>query len=196
MLESLWPALTLFCLRAVDVSLGTLRLILTVQGRRLVSSLIGFVEVSLFVTAVATVVQGSLDIYRVLAYGAGFAAGTYLGVTIDRKLGLGEVAIRVISCSSDRLTTALVAEGLGVTVVRGRGGRGSEVGIVFSVCRRKQLPTVFEVVRSVDSTATVTVEEVRQRLHGYFAPKRPGFAPIGPVRPLAWTLPRRASRTL
>jgi uncharacterized protein YebE (UPF0316 family) len=181
MLDSLWPAAVIFCLRCVDVSLGTLRLIFTVQGRRLASSLVGFVEVSLFIAAVATAVHGPLDVVRVVAYGAGFATGTFLGVTIDRKLALGDVVVRAISRSYDTITQSLTHAGFGLTTVQGRGGRGSDVGIVFSVCRRRSLAQALKLIRDADSGATVTVEQVRQRIHGYFAPKRPGLAPLGPI---------------
>ena len=59
MLESLWPAVLIFCLRCIDVSLGTMRMILTIQGRRTTSALLGFIEVSVFITAVASVAQGA-----------------------------------------------------------------------------------------------------------------------------------------
>ena len=74
MFESLWPAALIFCLRCIDVSLGTMRMILTIQGRRTVATMIGFVEVTVFITAVASVVRGPLDPLRVIAYGSGFAS--------------------------------------------------------------------------------------------------------------------------
>lgn len=173
MLASLLAALVIFCLRCVDVSLGTLRLILTVQGRRTLAAVIGFVEVSVFITAVATVVRGPLDPFRILGYGAGFAAGTYLGLTLDRRLRLGDVVVRVISRTHHEMVEELTGAGFGVTWVEARGGRGSEVGIVFSVAHRKRLPELLERVHSVDANAIASVQEVRQQFHGYFAPKRP-----------------------
>ena len=173
MLDSLYAAILIFGLRCVDVSLGTVRVILTIQGRRTIAALIGFVEVSIFVTAVATVVSGPLDVFRVLGYGLGFAAGTYLGMTIDRRLALGDVVLRAITTSFEALTSALTDAGFGVTLVQGRGGRGSAVGVIFSVCHRRQLPEMVRLVCQVDPNATITVEEVRQRLHGHFPPKRP-----------------------
>lgn len=173
MFETLWPALLIFCLRCIDVSLGTMRMILTIQGKRSLSALIGFVEVTVFITAVASVVSGPLDPLRVLAYGGGFAAGTYLGMTLDRRLGLGDVVVRVISKSHKQLVAALSAVGFGLTLVDGRGGRGSEVGVVFSVCHRKRLSEMLEIVRQVDRSAIVTVQEVREQVHGFFSRKRP-----------------------
>ncbi len=173
MVDSVVAGLLIFCLRCVDVSLGTLRLVLTIQGRRNLAALIGFVEVSVFITAVAGVVQGPLDPFRVLGYGGGFAMGTFLGLTMERRLALGSVIVRVITRHHGQLVKALVASGFGVTVVEGRGGRGTAVGIVFSVVRRRRLEEYLGVVQVIDRDSTVSIEEVRQQHHGYFAPKRP-----------------------
>ena len=181
MLEAIAPAVVIFLLRCVDVSLGTLRLILTVQGRRTVSAVIGLVEVSVFITAVAKVVAGPLDPWRVIGYGGGFAAGTFIGMTIDRRLALGDVIVRAITRSFEPIMVALTSSGFGVTVVEGRGGRGSDVGIVFSVAHRRRLGELLAVIRGVDAGAIVTVQEVRTQLLGYFSPKRPALTVRGPL---------------
>lgn len=173
MFETLWPAVLIFCLRTIDVSLGTMRMILTIQGKRTWSTILGFIEVSVFITAVASVVQGPLDPLRVLAYGGGFAAGTFLGMTLDRRLGIGDVVVRIISKSHKQMVPALTAVGFGLTLVDGRGGRGSEVGVVFSVCHRKRLQELLGIIRQVDRSAIVTVQEVREQVHGFFSQKRP-----------------------
>ena len=178
MVESLGPALLIFCLRCIDVSLGTMRMILTIQGRRSWSAILGFIEVSVFITAVASVVSGPLDPLRIVAYGGGFAAGTYLGMTLDRWLGLGDAVVRVITKSHRQLVAALTAAGFGLTVVDGRGGRGSEVGVVFSVCRRNRIQELVGIINRIDRSAIVTVQEVRAQVHGFFARKRPAPPPI------------------
>ena len=150
-----------------------MRMILTIQGKRTWSTILGFIEVSVFITAVASVVQGPLDPLRVLAYGGGFAAGTFLGMTLDRRLGIGDVVVRIISKSHKQMVPALTAVGFGLTLVDGRGGRGSEVGVVFSVCHRKRLQELLGIIRQVDRSAIVTVQEVREQVHGFFSRKRP-----------------------
>jgi uncharacterized protein YebE (UPF0316 family) len=181
MLETFGPVLLIFVMRCIDVSLGTLRMILTIQGRRSLSSLIGFVEVSIFITAVASVVAGPLSPLRILAYGGGFAAGTFLGVTIDRKLALGDVIIRVISKQHGPMMKALTAVGFGVTLLEGRGGRGSEVGVVFSVCHRRRMPEALHILRQIDRSAIVTVQDLRTQYLGYFTPKRPALSAARPL---------------
>jgi len=181
MIESLAAAVIIFTLRCIDVSLGTIRLILTVQGRRTLSSLIGFVEVTIFISAVASVVNGPLDPVRIVAYGAGFAAGTFVGVTLDRKLALGDVMVRAITPAFDELVTALTDVGFGVTLVEARGGRGSRVGVVFSVTHRRRMAEMMALIEQIDEDAIISVQEVRQQFHGYFSPKRPALTAMGPV---------------
>ncbi len=166
-------AFLIFFLRCIDVSLGTLRLIVTVQSRRTLASVIGFFEVSIFITAVATVVNGPLDLFKVLGYGAGFAAGTYVGVTLDRRLALGNAMVRVITQEFGDLANQLTSSGFGVTVVEGRGGRGTPVGIVFTLVLRRAIPGVMDIIRQVDGGAIVSVQEIRQQFLGYFPGKRP-----------------------
>ncbi len=79
----------------------------------------------------------------------------------------------MISKSHKQLVAALSAVGFGLTLVDGRGGRGSEVGVVFSVCHRNRLQELLEIVRQVDRSAIVTVQEVREQVHGFFSRKRP-----------------------
>ncbi len=175
MLETLGAAALIFGLRCVDVSLGTVRMILTIQGRRSASAIIGFVEVSVFITAVASVVAGPLDPIRILAYGGGFAAGTFLGVTVDRRLALGNIVVRVITGHHDELAAALTAAGFGVTLLEGRGGRGTSVGVLFTVARKKRARELLALIHAVDERAIASVQEVRMQYAGYFAPKRPAL---------------------
>jgi uncharacterized protein YebE (UPF0316 family) len=181
MLATMSAAALIFALRCVDVSLGTLRLILTVQGRRGIAAAIGFVEVSVFITAVASVVGGPLDPWRVLGYGLGFSAGTWLGMTLDRRIGIGTGVVRVISERYRELIASLTAAGFGVTLVEGRGGKGTQVGILFSVTRRRRLAELLALIHRTDSRAIASVQEVRMQYSGFFAPKRPGITAAGPV---------------
>jgi uncharacterized membrane-anchored protein YitT (DUF2179 family) len=58
-------------------------------------------------------------------------------------------------------------------MVEGRGGRGTLVGVVFTLVGRRKIPEVLQIVRTVDQEAIVSVQEIRQQFLGYFAGKRP-----------------------
>ncbi len=79
-------ALLIFYLRLVDVSLGTVRLIMIGRGRRKIAPLLGFVEVTIWVVAISQVITNLDNIFNILGYSGGFAAGTLVGMWIEDKL--------------------------------------------------------------------------------------------------------------
>jgi uncharacterized protein YebE (UPF0316 family) len=88
----------IFFARIVDVSVGTVRTIVTVQGRTRLAFVLGFIEVTIWVTIISAIVQ---QIYTapILAifYGLGFATGNVVGIALERKIALGHVALRAFS---------------------------------------------------------------------------------------------------
>jgi uncharacterized protein YebE (UPF0316 family) len=169
------PALTtailggalLFCLRLTDVTLGTLRILMTVRGQKLFAALIGFVEVTIFVVAISQVVRNANNFWNVIGYSGGFAAGTLVGMTIEERLALGYTVIRII-CSdvSNRVAEALRAAGYGVTEISGHGMRGP-VEVLEAVVRRADVPTVIQIVDKTDHNSFITVEETRRVYRGW-----------------------------
>jgi len=64
--EAILGGLLTFVLRLTDVTLGTLRILMTVRGRKLPAALIGFVEVTIFVVAISQVVRNATNSWSVL----------------------------------------------------------------------------------------------------------------------------------
>jgi uncharacterized protein YebE (UPF0316 family) len=177
-------AVLIFFLRIIDVSLGTFRMILTVQGRRGWSALLGFLEVSIFITAIGTVIAGGFTLIKIIAYGLGFAAGTFSGITIDRFLGFGEVMVRVITSAPSEMKKALYENGHGVTLVPGEGGGGTAVGVIFTVVHRRNHQSLLRFIKDIDPMCIFSVQEIRMQYHGYFSPAWKKLGPIprkGPV---------------
>ncbi len=167
MVETLLGALLIFGLRVCDVSLGTVRMMVSFQGRRFLAASIAFVEVTIFVVAIGKVV-GQLDNWwNVVAYSGGFACGTVVGIGLEQWLALGSRVVRIITHRpNDRLVTALREGGFGVTRIVGEGMDG-DVYILFSVVRRKNLGRMMATVRTLAPKAFVTVEEAKETLHGH-----------------------------
>jgi uncharacterized protein YebE (UPF0316 family) len=157
----------IFCLRLTDVTLGTLRILMTVRGQKLFAALIGFIEVTIFVVAISQVVRNANNFWNVVGYSGGFAAGTLVGMTIEERLALGYTVIRII-CSdvSNRVAEALRAAGFGVTEISGQGMRGP-VEVLEIVVRRADVPTVIQIVDKTDRKSFITVEETRRVYRGW-----------------------------
>ncbi len=158
----------IFIARVIDVSIGTIRIILISRGNKIVAPLLGFIEVIIWVAAIGQVMQNLTNVMCYLAYGAGFATGNYVGMLIESKLAMGLQTVRIISKAPLQLLPGeLRNEGFGVTTVQGKGAKGP-VNIIFSTIKRKELRKYLDMVNILDPKAFVSVEDVRSCKAGYF----------------------------
>lgn len=158
-MDALLSALVIFCLRLVDVSLGTLRIQFLVQGRKRLAGLVAFFE-SLVWTIAAAQVLGDLDEpVKVVGYAGGYAAGTMLGGFIESRIGLGDRLVRVVTpLESPPVGKVLHDSGYPVTVLNGEGSLGG-VRVSFSVVPRRRVEHVMALIRGHNPSAFVTVED-------------------------------------
>lgn len=157
----------IFLLRIVDVSLGTLRMIMVIRGKRPWASLIGFVEVTIWVIAVSQVITNMDSVWKVLAYSGGFAAGTLAGMWLEDRLALGDVAVYVVSQEgSDQMAHAIRKAQYGATEVPAYGHAGP-VSMINVVTPRKRLGELLNLVNGMDPAAFVTVDDKRQVMRGF-----------------------------
>ena len=169
--SALWPLLgvplLIFAARLVDVSLGTVRIILVARGHRNMAPLVGFFEILAWLVALSQVMQHLDRPINYLAFAAGFAAGTYVGMWVETRLALGLVALRIIATDdASELIEALRKADIGVTSVAARGIKG-KVRLVFTVIRRRDLRRVQELVQEFQPKAFVSVSDVRSASEGY-----------------------------
>jgi uncharacterized protein YebE (UPF0316 family) len=163
-MHPLLVALLIFCLRLVDVSMGTVRILMAVRGRRLLAAVIGFFEVSIFLVAISQVVNNIENWWNVLGYAGGFAVGTVIGMTIENKLALGIAEVDIVSMGKGtEIAEALRAEGYGATEFLG-AGKTNLVDMVRAVVRRREIGAVMDAAIAVDDSAFITVVET-QRAH-------------------------------
>jgi len=147
--------------------MGTVRTIMIMRGMRKWAALIGFVEVSIWVVAISRVIGHIDNVWSVIGYSGGFAAGTLLGMWIEGKLALGNVDVRVISMTKGQEIALQIRQaGYGATQLQAEGQSGP-VYIVNVVAPRKQVSEIMRLVNKVDATAFVTVEETRHVMRGH-----------------------------
>ena len=161
----------IFALRIVDVSMGTLRIMVTVRGHRGLSTAIGFLEVLIWIVAVGSALQHLDSIYHVGAYAAGFAAGNYVGIVVENGLALGTVVVRaIIPDETDRGTArTLREEGYVVTELEGRGWDGP-VDVLNIVVPRREAADVVSTIEAQVPRSFITVEELRTTHRGTIRP--------------------------
>lgn len=162
--------LIIFISRVVDVSMSTMRTLMVMQGRRVQAAMIGFFEIIIYITALNKVVSGLDNPLNLLAYALGFACGTYVGITLEGKIALGNLSAQVILKSNNNaeLIEALRDNGFGVTKLEGEGKEGKR-DVLSIAMNRKDLNTLKDLVYEFDEKAFITVNSINPVGGGFFS---------------------------
>jgi uncharacterized protein YebE (UPF0316 family) len=161
LIPAAWIPAVIFIARICDVSLGTLRIVFVSKGMRLRATLLGFVEVLIWIIVVAQLITQLDNWLNYIAYAGGFSAGTFLGMWIEDKLKVGTLIIRIITAEDvDELVENLKDSGFMLTRVGAEGGIGP-VEIVFTIVKRKRWEEMKEIIHTFDPDAFYSVEEIR-----------------------------------
>ncbi len=160
--------LTLFGLRIVDTGLSTVRIMLTMRGRRAATWLFAFGGSLAFVVGVRSVLSGETSWPKLLGYATGFATGMLVGMWLEERLAVGYTQIQIVS---PRRGAAIVehlrAAGYAVTEVSGRG-RDSSVDILRCSVPRRSAPDLEHLALEQDPEAFITAQDVRPLQRGYW----------------------------
>lgn len=151
----------IFFARILDVSMGTLRIMFVSKGLRGKATLLGFVEVLIWIVIVAQIFSNLDNWMNYIAYAGGFATGNYIGITIEQRMKMGVQIFRIIvGEGSADLTEALKESDFRITSVNGEGAYGP-VKVIFTVARRKRWTELSDIVNKYAPNAFYSVEDVK-----------------------------------
>jgi uncharacterized protein YebE (UPF0316 family) len=171
--------LLIFCMRIIDVTIGTIRIIYVARGVAYLATLCGFFEVLIWLVSITQIMQNLDNYVTYLAYAGGFATGNFVGIAIENRLAVGLVGVRAITqADATALVQRLADADFGVTTIAAQGTSG-EVRLVFTVIKRKHLQTVVDIIKQHNPNAFISVEDVRAVREGYF----PGHTRLQPAQP-------------
>ncbi|HOP63183.1 MAG TPA: DUF2179 domain-containing protein [Spirochaetota bacterium] len=163
----------IFLARVIDVSLGTVRIILVSRGYKNIAPFLGFFEILIWITAIGQVMKNLNGFTSYLAYAAGFAVGTFVGMKLESFISIGYQSLRIITTEKvTALPLTLREEGFGITTVFARGMRG-EVMLVYTTVPRSKVKHVLEIVEELEPNSFITIEDVRSYSSGFIS--RAGF---------------------
>jgi len=157
------PALVaplIFLLRTCDLSLGTLRFLTVMRGRKATAWLLGFTQSLFYIVGIAGVITNLAQPLNLLAYAAGFATGTVAGVSIENRLAPGHILLRITSSHRGALILAQLHEqGIGATELSGIGKDG-RVSMIYCFTPRRRIQYMRDLVLGLDPDAFLAIERV------------------------------------
>ncbi|MCI9233169.1 MAG: DUF2179 domain-containing protein [Bacilli bacterium] len=159
----------IFCARIMDVSLGTVRTVLTVKGKKGYASLIGFVEVLIWFIIVQEAMNTELtSIFIAISYAGGYATGTYIGGFISQKFIPGNFGVQIItSIKKSSMIESLRKEGYAVSVINVKGQEEDKL-MLFIEIDKKRFNHLQSIVKELDDKAFLVVNETKMVQNGYF----------------------------
>jgi uncharacterized protein YebE (UPF0316 family) len=154
--------LLIFVARIGDVSINTLRIMFMMNGKKNIVPILGFFEAMIWLLAIGQIFQNVDNPLSYIAYAGGFATGTYVGMTLEEKLAIGRVLVRVITPEPHPdLLEFMKVRNYRFTNVGGEGRYG-KVNLLFTVMKRDTLHEFISKVKEVDEKAFYTIESVKR----------------------------------
>jgi len=157
----------IFFVRIIDVSLGTFRTIITVKGKALYASLIGFIEVFVWFLIVREALNTDVkSIWIAISYSLGFATGTYIGLLLSNHFIESLLTIQIIT-EKYSLVHVLRENGYGVSVLNVNGINESEKFMLIIEIKNKSLKHLRSIAESIDKKCFFIVTETKYVQNGY-----------------------------
>lgn len=165
-----WMYGVIFVGKVIEVAVGTLRIMFVGKGQKLIGTLLGLVEIFLWVTIAGSVLK---DIYadplKAVVYCAAFTCGIYLGMLMEQWLALGFTSMQIVCAAGDSgsVAAALRNSGFGVTLIPGHSVNGTPRELIFVQLRRRFLTEAARLTNSLDPHAVISISDVRTVYGGF-----------------------------
>ena len=161
--------LKIFLARVFDVSLGTVRTILTVKGKTLISGLIAFVEVSVWFAVVKEALNTSYQsIYIPISYASGYATGTIIGTYLSQKFIRSLISVEVLTNKATKKNIEILhKEGFSISKVQATHDCNDKTSILFITINSKYLDKLKKIITQIDSNAFIVINEAKIIHNGF-----------------------------
>ena len=161
--------LKIFGARILDVSLGTLRMMITVKGKNLYASMVGFFEVFVwFVIVKEALNTNETSLWIAISYALGFATGTYIGGILSQKFISSNLSVQIITNKAyPDMINILRNEGYAVTVIDVEGKDKDEKDMLFIEIKNKNFNHLQKLIKQIDNNAFIVVNETKYVANGF-----------------------------
>lgn len=99
--------LLIFIAKILDVSMGTVRILLIAKSKRRTASILSFFEMFIWIMAISHIMKNLDNLTCCIAYAFGYAAGVYIGMVVEEKFSDGSFILKL----KKRLPRALRRQG-------------------------------------------------------------------------------------
>jgi len=164
--------------KIVEASMETIRTVYISRGHKYLASGIGVIKTAIWLLSTGIVLANLTYLPGIAAYIGGYGIGTLLGMELEKKIGIGNAVVRIISPKDpDGLMQRLGDLGFGITRVNGSGRFTQTVSILFLVVPRSEESRLLTVLQHDYPDLLFTIEDISTMSErgGYFGNRRKHF---------------------
>ena len=158
------------CSKIIEISIQSLKTVMMVKGEKLKAAFLGFVECVIWGLVVSSVISTLGDnLLLLFFYCFGYAAGLYIGSTLENKIALGTSHVELFANESDtkKIRKYLTDNNRGFTVFKGQGSKDAVNMILIIMPRKDVKPTLAEIRKLCDNKVFETTSEISKFTGGY-----------------------------
>lgn len=162
--------LKIFCGRLLDVSIGTIRTIFSVKGKRLVASFLAFFEVLIWYYVARSALNTTLNnILIPISYSLGYATGTYIGTSLSKVIIKGNTSVQIITSHATKENLDLIRRsGYAVTTIDVFDSYdNTKKKLLLMEVQNSSLKKLNELINSIDNKAFITYKETQNIYNGF-----------------------------
>jgi uncharacterized protein YebE (UPF0316 family) len=156
--------------KIIEISIQSLKTCMMVKGQRLKAAGLGFVECAIWGLVISTIISTLGDnLLLLLFYCVGYAAGLFIGSTIENKIALGTSNLELFANDENtwKIIEYLKENNRGYTVLDGHGST-EKMNMIFIVLPRREAVRVLKDIRRLcDNKVFVVASEVSKYAGGY-----------------------------
>ncbi len=140
--------LFIFICKILENSIGTLRLIIVSNGKKLEGAILNFILSLIWIISTSLVVLNN-NIYKILIFAIGSLIGSYVGSLLEEKVALGNNMLFVVSKKYKKISklenTYLINK-----------------DILMIMVKRKKRKEIIDKILNIDNKAIIISESAKQ----------------------------------
>lgn len=160
----------IFFARIIDVSLGTIRTVLVVRGKKNTAAMIAFVEVLIWFLIAREALTTDVTSFLIpICYAGGYATGTYIGsfITVNFMEGLIGVQVTTKEAGVNKMIKDIRDAGFGVSVIDLKNPSDSyKKKMLMIQLNKSRLKDLTHIIRENDKDAFVVINDTKYVQNG------------------------------